>query len=170
MSRCVFIVALAASISLAGCSTPKVTDLSTWQACLIQPSLTESPSPNGPLTAGDAVQILYGSWTTPESYATLSMEVPGALPKNKQVFVGGNPDEGDFKVRYQQGDTMQTYDSYTVTGKVTVVEFDAQKALLDVDLTISDPLMDLKEAGTLNLKGRLEMQRVRAVDQCRFRF
>ncbi len=159
----------AAIVALCGaCGAPQMTDLSTWQGCLIQSSLAEDPSPNGPLTAGDGTQTLYASWSIPNKFATLNMEIPGSLPRNKAVFVGGADGESDFKVRYQQGDTMQTYDSYTVKGQVTVVDFSAQKVTLDVDLTASEPVTDLNVIGPVSLKGRFEMQRVNSIKTCRF--
>jgi hypothetical protein len=169
MSRSFIIVSLLASVALVGCSTPRSSDLSSWQVCLIQPSLTETPTSFGPLTAGDAVQILYGSWTVPNKYATLSMEIPGALPKNRPTYVGGDRDEGDFKVRYQEGATMQTYDSFTVKGKVNVLSFTDRKAVLDIDLTVSNPVTDLDQVGEVVLKGEMEMQRVRGLNECYFR-
>jgi hypothetical protein len=155
--------------ALVGCKTPMSSDLSTWQVCLIQPSLTEAPSKFGPLTAGDTVQTLYGSWTIPNKYATLSMEIPGALPKSRPVYVGGDRDEGDFKVRYQEGGTMQTYDSYTVKGKVNVLSFTDRKAVLDIDLKVSKPVTDLDQKGEVVLKGEMEMQRVSGLNECYFR-
>lgn len=156
-------IALAAA---AGCAAPNINDLSSWRGCLVQASIESRNMPHGPLTAGDPTQLIYATWNDEANeYAILRLEVPGSLPKNRGVFVGGDA-ESDFKVRFQRGTTLQDYDSNTVKGKVKVIEFDAQSAVIEVDLTVADPVLDLKERGSLPLKGRLELQRVPTVRSC----
>lgn len=149
-----------------GCATPSFNDLSTWRGCLIQPSLSEDPSDNGPLAGGDAEQTVYISWQgKANEYASLRVALPGSLPRKKAVEVA-NDEESFMEARYQQGTTMQEYDSRTVKGQVTVQDFDDRKATMDVDLTVSEPNLDVNLVGAVPLKGRLELQRVRSVKEC----
>ncbi len=148
------------------CAKPNINDLSSWRGCLVQSSYEPGRFKRGPLTAGDSTQLIYASFNgEANKYAVLHIEVPGALPKNKAVFVGGD-DTSDFNIRYQQGTTMQNYDSNTVKGKVKVISFDQEKAIVEVDFNVSEPVVDLKSVGSVPIKGTMEMQRVRSVREC----